>query len=405
MSRFTRYIPFALPALIFVFAILISGGCAVTGRLPAVPLALASEAGPIEIPDARFYPDSDAVKLESLGKRTFEREMRHLGIKDPTKPLPPSHFIAISGGGDDGAFGAGLMVGWTEKGDRPNFRMVTGVSTGALSAPFVFLGPSYDDALKRVYTKTEASNVFEKRGPVMAAIAADAMTDTGPLREMISGFVDHRMMSHIAEEYGKGRLLMVMTTNLDQGRAVIWNIGAIAESRHPKARELIIDVLLASASIPAVFPPVMIDVSHGGRQYQEMHVDGGATAQAFLYPSSYKLKEASVRERVKRVRNAYLIRNGRLHRAETEVKRQTLSVATQATSAMIASSGVNDAYRIYLTTKRDGVRFNLAYIEDDFGEPYKGPFDRDYMTKLFEFGYQKGKAGYHWHNVPPGYSE
>lgn len=392
-------------ALISGLALLILGGCATTERLPPVPLALASAAGPIEIPDARFYPDTDGSKLEALGARAFERQMRHLGAKARSQRLPPAHFIAISGGGDDGAFGAGLLVGWSERGDRPSFRLVTGVSTGALSAPFVFLGPSYDEALKKVYTQTEASDVFEKRGPVVAALAADAMTDTAPLREMIARFVDQKMIHAIAEEYGKGRLLMVMTTNLDQGRAVIWNIGAIAESRHSRSRELIVDILLASASIPAVFPPVMIDVSHEGKHYQEMHVDGGATAQAFLYPAAYKLKQASLQAGVARQRHAYLIRNGRLHRPEAEVKRQTLSVATQATATMIASSGVNDAYRIYLTTKRDGVDFNLAYIDDAFADPYVGPFDRSYMTKLFQYGYQKGKEGYHWHKVPPGYSE
>lgn len=378
-------------------------GCATTDRLPAVPLSLAAQTSPLSIQDARYYPDSDSVRLEALGRKAFEREKQHLGTKGATGKLPPARFLAISGGGDDGAFGAGLLCGWSARGDRPEFRLVTGISTGALSAPFAFLGPEYDRHLKQVYTNTDPSDIFAQRGLLIAAVAADAMTDSAPLRNMISQFVDEKMVARIAEEYGKGRLLLIMTTNLDQGRPVIWNIGAIAESRHPKARELIVSILLASASIPGLFPPVMLDITHEGKLYQEMHVDGGATAQAFLYPPTHNLGQLAQRGAAHRQRIAYVIRNGRLFRAEAEVKRRTLSVAAQAASAMIAANGINDTYRIYMTTKRDGVEYNLAYIDAGFSEPYKGPFDRQYMNKLFNYGYERGRAGYHWHKSPPGY--
>ena len=128
-------------------------------------------------------------------------------------------------------------------------------------------------------------------------------------------------------------------------------------------------------------------------------------AQAFLYPPSLNLKTNSARLGIKRKRVAYILRNGRLFRPEKEVKRQTLAIATQAISTMTATSGVNDTFRMYVTTKRDGVGFNLAYIDTDFTLPYKGPFDQGYMRALFEYGYDKGKAGYHWHKTPPGYQE
>jgi len=217
--------------------------------------------------------------------------------------------------------------------------------------------------------------------------------------------MDRQMISRIAEEYSKGRLLLIMTTNLDQGRPVIWDIGAIAASGHPNTREFIVDILMASAAIPGVFPPVMLDVSHGGMNYQEMHVDGGTTAQAFLYPPTFNLNRAAGQDRAIRKRVAYIIRNGRLFREESDVQRQTLSVATEAASTMIAANGTNDTFRIYLTTKRDGVDYNLAYIDDDFTEPYKGPFDRDYMNKLFDYGFELGRAGYQWHKAPPGFGD
>jgi len=390
---------------VLILGTLIAGlaGCATLERLPAVPYAQAQKTSILDIPDARFYV-SDTNHILEIAQKAFQR--RNQWTKSPVRT-----FLAISGGGDDGAFGAGLLIGWSDRGDRPEFDVVTGVSTGSLSAPFVFLGRKYDAELKAVYTETTASKIFEQRAPVLAAVASDAMSDTAPLRQMIASRVDNAMVHRIAEEYAKGRLLFILTTNLDQARPVIWNIGAIASSGNPKARDLIIDVLLASASIPAVFPPVMIDVTLDGERHQEMHVDGGTVAQAFLYPPSVSLRLASARMgidektlRASRRRVAYIIRNGRFSRAEESVKLQTIAIAKEALSTMIASSGVNDTYRMYLIAKRDGVDFNLASIGDDFTVAYKGPFDQDYMQSLFAYGYEKGRAGYRWQKVPPGYA-
>ena len=382
------------------------GGCATTERLPAVPLSLASSAIPLEIADARYYADeSDHARVSALATQTFMRA-KAAGLLTDVKGKPKARsFLAISGGGDDGAYGAGLLSGWSARGDRPEFAVVTGVSTGALSAPFVFLGPEYDAQLKKIYTETSAGDVFQSRG-FMAAVADDAMADSTPLRNKIAGFVDRRMVQRFAEEYGKGRILLILTTNLDQGRAVIWNIGAIAASGHPRSRELIVDILLASAAIPGVFPPVMINITVDGRTYQEMHVDGGTVAQAFLYPPSFNLKTRFKELGIKNAKPvAYIIRNGRLYRPEESVERRTLKIAHQAISTMTASSGVNDLYRMYLTTKRDGLRFNLAYIENDFHLAYKGPFDKTYMNALYEHGYQAGINGVRWHTAPPGYQD
>ena len=382
------------------------GGCATTERLPAVPLSLASSAIPLEISDARYYTDeSDQARVSALATQAFVRA-KAAGLLTDARGKPRERaFLAISGGGDDGAYGAGLLSGWSARGDRPEFAVVTGVSTGALSAPFVFLGPEYDAQLKKIYTETSAGDVFQSRG-FMAAVADDAMADSTPLRNRITSFVDAHMVQRLAAEYERGRILLILTTNLDQGRSVIWNVGAIAASGHPHSRELIVDILLASAAVPGVFPPVMIPMTVDGRDYQEMHVDGGAIAQAFLYPASFSLK-AKVKELgVKDFKPvAYIIRNGRLYRPEERVERQTLKIAQQAISTMTASSGVNDLFRMYLTTKRDGVKFKLAYIEDDFHLAYKGPFDKDYMNALFEHGYQVGINGVRWHTTPPGYQD
>lgn len=395
-----------MAALFATAIVVLIAGCASTSRLPAVPLSLAANALPLDIPDARFYADTDTDRISKLATHAYQRA-RAAGLVgnggDASRPYASRAFLAISGGGDDGAYGAGLLTGWSARGDRPNFAVVTGVSTGALSAPFVFLGSEYDRQLRSIYTETGPGDIFRPR-TFMAAVADDAMADSTPLRERIDGYVNQRMMRRLAEEYGKGRILLILTTNLDQGRSVIWNIGAIAASKHPRARALIVDILLASAAVPGVFPPVMINISIDGRDYQEMHVDGGAIAQAFLYPPSFNLKAKLNELGIQGARPAaYVIRNGRLYRPEENVERQTLKIAQQAISTMTATSAVNDIYRMYMTTKRDGVEFKLAYIEDDFSLPYKGPFDRDYMNALFEYGYRAGRNGYRWHTTPPNY--
>ena len=119
----------------------------------------------------------------------------------------------------------------------------------------------------------------------MAALFDDAMADTSPLAETIARYTDQAMFDAIAREYQKGRLLLIGTTDLDAQRPVIWNVGAIAASRHPKSLDLFRKILLASASIPGAFQPVLLDVEIDGARFQEMHVDGGAIAQLFLYPA------------------------------------------------------------------------------------------------------------------------
>src|SRR6185436_4076728 len=230
-----------------------------------------------------------------------------------------------SGGADNGAFGAGLINGWTTTGTRPPFNIVTGVSTGALIAPFAFLGPEHDATLREVYTTMSADRVFLRRR-LTAALFSDAMADASPLAETIARYADQAMFDAIAAEYRKGRLLMIGTTDLDAQRPVIWNIGAIAASGHPEALKLYRQIPRASAAIPGAFQPVFIDVEIDGKKYQEMHVDGGAIAQLFLYPPSIDLSTSSVR----RQRAAYIIRNAKLDPDYSASERRTISIAGRA---------------------------------------------------------------------------
>lgn len=382
-----------------VVAVSLLAGCGSPIREPGVPRDLTTKAAPVGMPSSiRYWVDVDPGPMLQDGIAAFDRERALLG---PNATIPPAHYLAISGGGDNGAFGAGLLAGWTAAGTRPEFKVVTGVSTGSLTAPFAFLGPEYDDKLKAVYTTIKASDIFVSRG-FLAALTDDAMADTKPLWKTVEKYVDAELLSRIAEEYKKGRLLLVGTTNLDARRPVIWNIGEIASTGNPNAVDLVRKILVASSAIPGAFPPVLIDVEIDGKRYQEMHVDGGAMAQVFLYPPSLQLQEVSRARGVERQRLAYVIRNARLDPDWSSVERNTMSIAGRAITSLIHTQGIGDLYRIYLTTQQDGVDYNLAYMGEDFDVEYKEGFDPVYMGALFDYGYRLAKSGYPWQKQPPG---
>ena len=222
------------------------------------------------------------------------------------------------------------------------------------------------------------------------------MADTSPLADVIAKYADEKMFAAIAREYNEGRLLLIGTTDLDAQRPVIWNIGALAASGKPEALKLFHKILRASAAIPGLFQPVMIDVELDGKKYQEMHVDGGAIAQLFLYPPALEAGRLLKRKRV-----AYIIRNARLDPDYAMAERRTINIAGRAINTMLAASGHNDVLRTYFVSQRDGVDYNLAYIGSDFTVEKKGEFVQAYMQALYDYGYQQARAGSEWHKPPP----
>jgi len=383
-----------LPVIATLVVATLLAACSSPTRLPPVPREDVSRAMPLGLANARFFPATERDALLAEFQLAVQRQRQELGLAADAK-LPSAEVLAISGGGDNGAFGAGVLCGWTVAGDRPQFELVTGVSTGSLLAPFAFLGPAYDEQLKAVYTTISADDVYIERG-LLNSIFNDAFADTTPLYEHISKYLDAAMMAAIAAEYRKGRLLLVASTDLDAQVPSIWNLGAIADSGHPEALELIRNVLRASAAVPGFFQPVMIDVEVDGKKYQELHVDGGAIAQMFLYPTNIDPNLIAHRER-----RAYLILNARDDPEWAEVDRRTLSIAGRAISTMIHYSGTADLMRIYYTAREEGIDYSLAYIGPDFAESEAGDFDKAYMNDLFEYAYQLSSKGYPWLKEPP----
>ena len=388
-----------LLAVTAVLALMFLKERATTLRHRAVPHELEVPAYVVGFPDEVRYFPRDPGDLELMTKEfvdSWEREKAYLHRRD----LPPTSYLAISGGGDNGAFTAGFLNGWTKAGTRPQFKLVTGVSTGALIAPFAFLGPDYDETLKSFYTNVSRKDILTDR-IFYSVLLQDAMADTTPLWKLLEAKVTQKMVNAIGAEYQKGRLLFLATTNLDAKRPVVWNITKIAASGQPGALDLIRKVMLASASIPGAFPPVMFDVEANGKTYQEMHVDGSASAQVFVYWTGVEVKKLSEEHGAQRERTVYVLCNARLDPEWAEVERRTLSITLNAIDTLIEYHVIGDLYRIYEATKRDGTDFNLAYIPQTFRVRHTKQFDTAYMRQLYEFGFAQATAGYRWVKQPP----
>ncbi|MEM9382198.1 MAG: patatin-like phospholipase family protein, partial [Planctomycetota bacterium] len=373
-------------------------GCSTPKRVKPLPEELAKVAQIPGIPGARVWGD---VAPDSNG-RWFERSDSEV-IEHYSGVYAREHqYLSISGGGPDGAFGAGLLCGWTEHGDRPQFTLVSGISTGALIAPFAFLGPEYDSEMKRLYTSHSTKDLGKQRS-VLSTLLGSSVMDTSRMRDKVEEFFPIELLDAIAEEARKGRSLQIGTTNLDARRPVVWNIGRIAMSESPGRLRLFHDVLLASAAVPGAFDPVLFEVEAEGELYDELHVDGGATTQLFLYPVG--LDWGRVMEKLKVPGNptVYTIRNAKLASDYRIVQPWIVDISASTVFSLMRTSGLGDIYRLYLAARRDGLAFRLASIPRDFAAEAEEPFDREYMRALFAVGYDLAVEGYPWDASPPGF--
>lgn len=315
-------------------------------------------------------------------------------------PRAADPWLVLSGGGENGAFAAGLLAGWSERGDRPDFGVITGVSTGALIAPFAFAAPTIgakaDAALKENYTEISAADVFEFGG------TPDSLTDTWPLKERIGRAVTPALLKAVAAEHAKGRRLLIATTQVDSERPVLWDMGAIAqrnaETGDPRALALFRAIILASTAVPGVFPPVAIpaeakDGAKDGtkdKSFAELHDDGGAMAPFYLAPAAALEGETRLRLPTDRV---YLVVNNRLEPEFQMASRTTLSVLGRTMSAAIkaqtrAALALSKGY-----AERTGLDLRIALIDGRFAKTSEKPFDQAYMKALFAHGESLARDG------------
>ena len=386
-----------LSFLWWLLALFILHGCAsAPPRNNPVPEALGDSVQVHGIPYARSWSDVPPPFVKDWYDWPDEKIRERFGgimNKEHT-------YLAISGGGDNGAFGAGLLTGWTREGSRPEFTLVTGISTGGLIAPFAFLGRKYDPVLKEMYTSYSTRDLLRER-KLRNTFMNDSAYDTARLRAVIAKYITQEVMEEIATEFRKGRGLLIGTTNLDAARPVMWHVGPIAASGAPGSLDLIRDIMLASASIPGAFPPVVFEVEKDGIRYEEMHVDGGVTSQVFVYPLGIDIDILKKRIKTKSTPRLYVIRNAVLDPEWQMVERRILPILGRTVSSLIRTQGIGDLYRIYWGCVHDGVEFNLAYIPDDIESTPQELFDREYMSAVFERGRSMGEAGYPWAKEPP----
>ena len=375
------------PKLVTIVGIGLISGCSIAPRHP-VPKELSREAQVPGFANVRVAIDPGSTNaLQELAGFTSSLQTSERQL----------HVLALSGGGENGAYGAGLLCGWTEAGTRPKFDLVTGISTGSLIAPLAFLGTNFDPQLRHGYTEIEAKHIFLKRGLFGILKHRDAVADSKPLQKVIAETIGEKELAAIAQEHQKGRRLLVMTTDLDTQLPVIWDLGAIAASGRPNALKLFHKILLASASIPVAFPPVLFEVEAGGRRYDELHVDGGVTAQVFggaLLPVG-----ASARTNVPI--EFYLLRNGRMAAEYEPPPRKLSSLAGRSIGTLMKVQGGSDIWRAWMFSKASGSHFHYVSIPDEFQVKLKEPFDQDYMKALFDVGHRQGREGIPWQQEPP----
>ena len=384
----TSLMGYGRTGLRWVAVVGVAAQMAACGSIPRTPYTAeqASVAMVPGIPGARVFADAS---VETIAELAANPQRRSTGFT----------YLALSGGGGDGAYGAGVLNGWSQTGTRPDFTLVSGVSTGALIAPFAFLGPAYDSYLTEFYTSGVAETLVQAPSLTNVLFGSGLFGD-GRLRDLIGRYVNDDLLNAIAAENAKGRRLLVVTTNLDSQRAVIWNMGAIAASDAPNRVELFRDVLAASASIPAVFPPQMIDVSAGPARFQELHVDGSVVTPVFTLPQSLLLRDGKLRTTGKA--QIFVIINGRLEPDFEVTQDNTLAIVGRSfTTASRARSRAALA-ATYALARANNIQFNLTYVGDTAPKvPAAQGFNTAYMRALYQDGYEKGRSNMLWeHTVP-----
>lgn len=357
--------------------------------------------GSMHLDASHVEPDSD---LERTIKASFESEPE--GSFDPDKDGQREYSILVlSGGGSSGAYGAGFLTGWSKAGTRPNFKIVTGVSTGSLQSTFAYLGPEYDDELTEVFTLYSTDEIYTKRSLLGAALGESAW-DTAPLKELIDRYITSDVLAAVAAKHATGHRLFIGTANMDTDEFIIWDMGAIATSDRPDKLERYRNVLLASSSIPVLFPPVYFEVEIDGQDYYEMHVDGGIQAQLFLRGFMLDCDEAfdeDLRRRDAEV-SLYLIRNGTANESiiREVTEPSSISIASATIKQLVDLSTESSLFRVYVLAARNGIDFNLALIPDDvFPNLNSIKFDTARMRELYDFAYKQASSGYNWAKVPP----
>jgi hypothetical protein len=342
-----------------------------------------------------FVPVADQMR-----KVAFEKGMSERNPNAP--PYRQKNILSLSGGGSFGAFSAGVVCGWTAKGDRPNFDVVTGISTGALVAPFAFLGPAYDEQLKTFYTTLEDKDLYKMR-PIRG-LFRESLADNSPLAEKVDQVLSQQVICELAQEHQKGRRLYIGTTAAESKQFVVWDIGAIACRGRPDDKQLIKQILLGSSAIPGVFPPQHITVDVDGMCVTERHSDGGISQALFIHPPYVPPEHRSKNQNSDLAgTNIYLVVAGKLYADLEVIKPMALNLVGKEISAMIYAQTRGDLQRMFTTSMLTGMNYYLTSIPMEYPAPTSGmAFKIPALTGMFNEGYRIVTEGVAWRRTPPG---
>ena len=383
-----------------LIGLMLLAGCSAIPR-NAVPESLTEDTNLISLENVRFFGDALPEDARQVVRKKVDQSVAGRPEEWNGDRIIDVNLLIITGGGPDGAFGAGLLNGMTDGKNRLEFEVVTGVSTGALIAPFAFLGPEYDSVIRDLYTKSSTKDIIQQKN-ALVGLFSNALADSKPLQDLIAKNITMEFMEKVAAEYKIGRRLFVGTTNLDAQRPVIWNMGEIASYNNKEALNLFRKVLLASASIPAAFPAVKFEVEANGQKFKELHVDGGVTNNAFFLPIrvglGQYLKELGLQVRP----TMYVIRNSSSAPAWEPVGNKTLEIAKRSIDTLVKSSTTGDLHKLYTFSQINDIGFRITSVPSSFKQKSKELFDPVYMGKLYEVGYKVGLNGVTWDTTPPG---
>lgn len=373
-------------------------GCGTIPRNP-VPIAQISKAEIPGMPGIRSFIGKRSLSFYNDFVQSIRNESPDLYPPNPDGSVPYSALV-LAGGGPQGAFGAGFLYGWTQAGTRPAFKVITGVSSGALIAPFAFVGSDYDEVLKTIVTSTSRKNIVRTR------LHRDAIGDSRPLAALIARYVDRDLIEAVAAEQARGRRLYIGTAHMDAQRLMIWNMGAIARSAQPDNLDIFRKVILASTSIPVMMPPVMFEVEVNGKRYDEMHVDGGAVNQLFFLGAMIDLlRVGRVLGRPAGSHHVYVIENAQSDPIPQQVPRNLREILKRTLATIVKAHRVGDLNRIYTVARSHGIDFSYVEIPNTYVKESKGLFDTSETTELFDLGTKLGASEDPWRKKPPFYEE
>lgn len=307
------------------------------------------------------------------------------------------NILALSGGGANGAFGAGVLMGLKESGQLKDYSIITGISAGALIAPFAFIGGDALREMKNVMLDINDDAILGKKN-FLNTVFKDAFTDGEHLYQFIANAYPESMIDQIAQQHRNGKRLFIGSTHFDSGELVIWNLGAIANSERPDKAELVYKVLAASASIPGVFPPQFINVELDGKTYEELHVDGGLAAQVFFNPSNFDYTKISEALDLETPPQLDVIRNGALKAPYHRLQDKGLDLVAKSLTSLTLAQTRGDLYRMKYFSELNDIKMQFTYIEKDFGfaKRSKDMFDEHYLKAIYQYGFYKATQGQLW---------